>query len=326
MLSRRQFMLSLASLAITPSLSGCAWLSNQPIAIAGHVWVGYEPTFLARAQGWLDNQQVSLLETHSSSESMHALATGKVQGAMLTLDEVLRARAAGLPLSVVMVFDVSAGADIVLAHYDIQTILDLKGERIGFEQSSVGELLLAIVLNQAGLSKQDVTLVPLPVEQQFEAWRNNEVDAVISYEPTASKMLNQGAVRLFDTTQTSNLIVDVLAIRTDVLNGAHAQAIRHLISSHFRGLAHLSKSPQDAAYRMSARLGLPAQDVLAAFEGLVMTDLANNLRLLSGNTPVLLSSAEKLSDIMSKFGQIAQPDSLDGLIDSDYLPLDAELS
>ncbi|MFM2408491.1 MAG: hypothetical protein RL358_1233, partial [Pseudomonadota bacterium] len=33
-----------------------------------------------------------------------------------------------------------------------------------------------------------------------------------------------------------------------------------------------------------------------------------------------------LSDIMSKFGQIAQPDSLDGLIDSDYLPLDAELN
>lgn len=322
MISRRQFILSTGCLAISQALTGCGWFADKPVSIAGHVWVGYEPTFLARNEGWLDSNQVRLAETRSATESLQALADGSVDGAMLTLDETFKARASGLPLSVVMVFDISAGADMLVARSPIKKIADLKGRRIGFEQSSVGELLLAVVLQEAGLSRQDVNLLPVSVDKQFDAWQQNRLDAVITYEPVASQILELGGTKLFDSRKTSNLIVDVLAIRNDVLDDSHAKAVRHLIAGHFKALDHLNRNPQDAAYRMAERLGLSADDVLAAYKGLLLPDATNNFRLLAGASPELLDSAGRLSALMVRSGLLKREDSLTSLIRADYLPVE----
>lgn len=314
-----QYFSVLGGFALALLLTGCDLFVDEPIAVAGHVWVGYEPTFLARDEGWLDTRKVHLFETISASDSLRALQDGKVDGAMLTLDETFKARASGIPLSVVMVFNISAGADMLVARSTISNLSELKGKRIGYESSSVGDLLLAVILNQAGLSKKDVKLVPISVDKQHDAWVRNQMDAVITYEPVATQIVGHGGGRLFDTRQTPNLIVDVLAIRSDVLDRRHSKAIQHLISSHFKALDHLNRNPQDAAYRMAGRLGLTAEGVLAAYKGLVLPDAANNLRLLSGDSPELYKSAKDLSAIMLASGILKKGDETGSLIRSEYL-------
>lgn len=309
------------TLALT--LSACDLSVDKPISIASHVWVGYEQMFLASSEGWLDTKQVHLVETDTATDSLQALAEGRVDGAALTLDEMLQARARGLPLTAVMVFNISAGADMLLARPGIKRLKQLKGRRIGFEPSSVGELLLDEILRNAGLTKQDVTLTPLKVDQHLIAWQIKQVDAVITYEPVASQLLAQDAVKLFDSRQIPNTIIDVLAIRSDVLDRSHEKAIRHLIIAHFRALNHLNTNPQDAAYRIAAHLGLPASQVLSAYKGLALPDIANNYRLLNGATPELHTSAARLSAIMLKGGMLDQPDTLNTLLRADYLPTES---
>jgi NitT/TauT family transport system substrate-binding protein len=277
--------------------------------------------FLASREGWLDARQVRLHETNAATESLQALADGKVDAAALTLDETFKARQDGQMLTVVMIFDISAGADMLLARPGIATLAELKGQRVGFEQSSVGELLLAEILRAGSLSRDDLKLVPLSVDKHLAAWRQNELDAVVTYEPVASDLLEQGAHRLFDSRQIPNTIVDVLAIRNDRLE-LNAAAIRHLLQSHFKALDHLRRNPQDAAYRMASHLKLPALDVLPAFKGLVLPDAANNYRLLAGAKPELLATARKLSAVMVRSGLLKQDDSLDALIRADFLPTD----
>lgn len=285
MVSRRQLMIFLGFVTLTLALPGCEWLADKPISIGAYVWPGYEPMFLARNKGWLDAQRVRLVETSSTTDSLKALAEGRVDGAALTLDEVLRARANGLPLCVVMILDVSAGSDMVVVRSGIKNLADLKGRRIGFEQGTVGELMLTEALRAAGLTKEEVTLVSLPVAQQLAAWSRDQMDAAVTFEPVASQLIAQGALRVFDSRQTPNMIVDVLAIRSDVLDRSHARAIRHLIGAHFRALDHLTRNSQDAAYRMAPRLGLPAANVLSVFKGLLLPDAAENYRLLAGSSP-----------------------------------------
>jgi NitT/TauT family transport system substrate-binding protein len=319
---RRTLINAVGRAVLASSLSGCGWLSDQPVAIAAHVWVGYEPMFLARNEGWLDVQKVRLLETHNAAESLAALAEGRVDGAALTLDEMLKARETGLPLTAVLVFDISVGADMLVARADIPRLADLKGKRIGLEQSSVAALLLSEILLFAGLTPKDVQLVFLDVDKHRNAWGAQQADAFITYEPVASQLLLDGAVKLFDSRKLPDAIVDVLAIRRDRLDSAHADAVRHLVSAHFQALDHLNRNPQDAAYRMAGRLGLPAQDVLSAFKGLLMPDEAHNFRLLAGAQPVLLASARKLSDIMVKGSLLRKSDALTDLIRADFLPHD----
>lgn len=322
MVSRRQFVIFFVCVTLAALLSVWAWRADKPIAIATRIWPGYDLMYLARSEGWLAAEQVRLVEMSSGQESLKALAEGKVDGAAMTLDEVLQARASGLPLSVVMLFDISAGADMLVARPGIKSLAGLKGQRIGFEPGSVGEMMLVESLRAANLTKEDVTLVTLPITQQREAWAREQVDAVVTFEPVATQLLAQGALNLFDSRQIPNTIVDVLAMRSDRLDRSHAGAIRHLLTAHFRALEHLKRNPQDAAYRMAPHLGLPPEHFLSAFKGLMLPDAAHNYRLLAGNSPELLLRARKLSAIMVKSGLLKQDDPFTNLIRADFLPTD----
>jgi NitT/TauT family transport system substrate-binding protein len=318
--SRRAFLSWTGAAACAPGLPACDSLFDLPISVASHVWVGYEPMFLARDKGWLNPQQAQLLETSSAIESLRALKEGKVQGAALTLDEMLCARADGVPLSLVLIFDISAGADMLVVRHGIKTLADLKGQRIGYEKSSVGQLMLAEILKEARLTPEDIRRQHLSVDQHSDAWDRHQVDALITYEPVASQLLAKGAVRLFDSRQIPNTIIDVLALRSDVLDYRHASAVKHLLISHFRALDHIKRNPQDAAYRMTRHLKLPPADVLQAFKGLMLPDAANNYRLLSGAKPEILINVAKLSSTMVQSKLLPKEDTLVNLIRADFLP------
>lgn len=305
-------------------LAACNEQTDQPITIASHVWPGYETMFLAQSEGWFDSKQVHLLETKSATDSIQALADGRVDGAALTLDEVLQARARGIPLSVVMIFDISAGADMLLARSDIKTLAGLKGKRIGVEQGAVGGLMLSEILKKAALKPQDIEMVPLTIDQQKDAWMANRIDAVITYEPVASQLLDRDAHKLFDSRQIPNTIVDVLAMRSEALDRSHAAAIRQLLAAHFRVLDHLNRNPYDAVYRMAGRLNLPADEVLSAFKGLLLPDADNNRRLLTGARPPLLATAQMLSTVMVENSLLPRPDPLATIIRAEYLPAAAQ--
>lgn len=301
------------------TLPACDVLADKPIAVAAHIWVGYEPMFLAQREGWLDGQRVQLVETNTATESLKALAEGRVHGAALTLDEVLKARQDGQRLTVVMAYNISSGADMLVARSTLTNLADLKGKRIGYEQSSVSELLLSIVLRKAGLARSDVTLLPISVDKQLDAWRHNELDAAVTYEPVAGALLAQGGRNLFDSRQIPNTIIDVLAIRSDMID-RHASSIRHLVQSQFKALDHLTRNPHDAAYRMASHLKLKAADVLPAFKGLVPVSPTYNRQLLTGEKPELLETARKLSAVMVAHELLTRDDALDALFRADLLP------
>jgi NitT/TauT family transport system substrate-binding protein len=324
-ISRRSWGAAAGALALAPALAGlgaCDELTDQPITIAAHVWVGYEPMFLARDKGWLDPKKVHLLQTASAFESVQALAQGKALGAAMTLDEMLTARATGMSLSLLLVFNSSLGADMLLVPAGVQKLSSIKGLRIGYEASSVGALMLAEVLQAAGLTQQDVQLVNIDVSQHMTAWQRQQADAFITYEPVATQLLELGMRRLFDSRQIPDTIIDVLAVRTDKLSTHHTRALQQLLVGHFRALDHLMRNPQDAAYRMATRLNLPASKVLAAYKGLVLPDAHNNYRLLAGQPSELSKTAQKLLVIMLKAGLLKKSDDLTDLVRADYLPTD----
>jgi NitT/TauT family transport system substrate-binding protein len=232
------------------------------------------------------------------------------------------ARASGLALSAVLVFNVSAGADMLLVRPQIATLSQLKGKRIGLEDSNLASVMVSAVLEQAGLRNTDVTLVRLSNDLHAKAWQQKSVDALITYEPVASVIQGLGAQKLFDSRQIPNVIVDVLAVHQEALDRSYKTALTHAVNAHFRGLNHLQRSPQDAAYRMSEHLKLPAAEVLSAFKGLLLPDVVAGYHLLGGTAPALLDSARKLSALMVRGGQLAKADSLDKLLTNQYLPSD----
>lgn len=315
--SRRQFLMASGGV-ILGCLPGCS-SREAALRIASHDWLGYQPLFLARELGFLDEEGVRLVEMPSASYSLQALSAGNVDGAALTLDEVLSARADGLDLRVVLVFDVSDGADVLLAHPDIDSLRDLAGRRVGVESTAVGALMLSEALQAAGLAPASVKLVPLTADRHYAAFTSGQVDAVVTFEPMASRLLRMGARRLFDSRAIPGRIVDVLALRADALD-ASPRALTGLLGAYFRALGHLRQHPEDGVGRMAARLELPASAVQSSLEGLKLPDLAANHRWLEGRPCPLEQSAAILEKVMRTARLLVRPSRLEDLCAPQFLP------
>src|SRR5574343_114645 len=253
-LSRRRFLKVASAISAATWINGISGCNSfGPIRIASHVWPGYEFLFLARDMGWLSPEDTILIETHNASDSLERLLNGDVHGATLTLDETLRASQQGLPLFVVLIFDVSSGADALMVKPHIKSLSDLKGARIGVETTAVGALMLKKILAKAGLLEADVEVIHITTENHLTSWHNNNLDALITYEPTATRVEQLRAIRLFDSRELPNTIFDVLAVHRDAAENYKRQ-LQTLIGSHFKAQRAWKTNPIDTAYRLAKRL------------------------------------------------------------------------
>lgn len=319
-MQRRSFIRPLGAIPLAmavPWMAGCASAAQWRVGI--HPWIGYESLKLAQDFKWLP-PGADLLETQDMAESSRALQTGHLDAACMTLDEVLRLRGLGVPLTVALVFDVSAGADMLLVRPTIRTLADLAGKRIGVEPGALGALVLGSVLRAARLARSAVTVVECSTEAQPEAWRKQEVDAVVTYEPTATVLQREGAHRLFDSRQMPDTIVDVLAVRAERLMG-RSDTVRAVVASHFRGLAHLQGNRQDAVYRIGARQAMTPQEVLLSLAGVIFPSLEANRQYLAAHGR-LHNAARAVSTLMVQAGLLQQPDSLEDIGNAIWLPRD----
>jgi len=274
---------------------------------------------MARALGYYDHVRLRLVEAPSNTDSLMALATGDVEAACLTLDECLIAREGGLDLRIIMVFDDSAGADVIMARPEIKSLADLRGKRIGVENTANGALMLAKTLGMAGLAPADVIKVPVSGDIQITSYRTHKVDALVSFEPYATRLAALGAMRLLDSTRFPGLIVDVLAVRASTIEGFQSQP-RELVRGYFRALDHLTRAPHNAAALMAPRMGISADEVLHALQGVRMMDRAANLTWLAGPEPRLMSVAKSIGSIMHQAGLLHSAPNLGSLADPRFLP------
>ena len=318
--SRRRLLAASLGLPLgaMPLLSGCT--RPEPLVrVAGIVWIGSEPLFLARKRGYFDDSRLRLVELPSSTANLMALASGEVEAATLTLDEMLIAREGGLDVQVILVFDESAGADVIMVRPGIETLAQLRGQRIGVEETAVSALMLAQALTQAQLQPIDVIKIPVTSTRHVAAYEAGEVDVVVCFEPIATQLANLGAKRLLDSSQFPGLIVDVLVARTDAL-AASPEQFRQLASGYFRALDFLTQSPEQAAALMAPRLGLSPVEVQQALKGVRLKDLAANHRLLGGSTPQLPVLASTVGQIMVQAGLLRSAPALTQLVNPGFLP------
>lgn len=311
-----------AAATVAPWLGGCG--AEPPLTVAWHPWPGYAPLKLAESLGWWDDGVLHGLPTGSASASRAALREGRAHAAALTLDEVLQAVVVDrLPLRVVALFDLSHGADVVLARPTHAERSRWRGARLGHEQGAVGELMAASWLEYAGLQPDDVTMVHLGFDEHERAWREGAVDLLITFEPVASRLQALGAVRLFDSSQLpeERPIVDVLAVHREAAAGRQ-RALTTLLQHLFEAQRHLMTLREDSIYRLAPWLDLPRHRVMPAFSGLHLTGWSDNRDWLIGTPARLQRAAEGLAQFMRQRGLLREGRLPANLAAPDWLPVE----
>ncbi len=287
---------------------------SKSLKVAIHPWIGYETLYFAEQFGWLPDD-VSLQKNNSATESIISLSNGEVDAAALTLDEVLLARELGIALTVVAIFDISAGADAVMVKPGISSLAQLKGKRIGAEETALGALVLSTVLKHAGLQRDDARVIPTTPDSVLDSWDKGELDAVVCYEPLTSKLQRLGAIRLFDSRQMPDTIFDVLAVRSDRVGQL---LISELVAAHFKSLEYLRINREDALHRIATRQQISIEEVRTILHGVTLPNVEGSYQLFADKH--FSDVASSLNRLMLSYGLLNNPDSLDKLYTLKHLP------
>lgn len=216
---------------------------------------GTEALMYAMDSGRLSEvADLRLVEMPGVSTLMRALENEVVDGAVLSLDEVLQVQDGGHAVRIALVLEESAGADVVLGGRTDMKLTDLKGARVGVPVRSAQHYLLYLALKSVGMSLADVIIVPLNQTEAREALNRGEIDAMVVSEPFA---YDGPSSRLFDSSGLEHPITRVLAVR----EGAWVRkkdAIQMLAAACYDVQEDLRSGKDAVVASLSKRTGLGA--------------------------------------------------------------------
>ena len=282
-------------------------------SVGTNIWPGYEPLYLARELGYYKGRGVRLVEFASTTQVIHAFRNRVISAAALTLDEVLLLKDYGLDPKVILIFDISEGADVILTKQEIPDMKALRGKRIGVENTAVGAYVLSRALQLNEMELSDISVVSLPVNEHDTAFDKGKVDALITFDPVRSRLLARGYHEVFTSSEMPGEIVDVLVVNNDSLVSQQVQ-IDALLDGWFRANTFFEVNPNKAAGMMSARQKVSPQEVLDSFKGLHLPDLADNLMMIGTPNPPLMETAKRLADSIFESQLLHSRPVLDSMI------------
>jgi len=286
-----------ALVCIAVSLGGCMREPQTALRIGTNVWIGSEPMYLARELGQLDSSTVQLVEYQSASEVLRAFRNGAIDGMVISMDELFGLAVDGFQPRIVLVVDVSNGADVVVGRPGMRSMRDLKGKSVAVESSALGAFVLSRALAVNGMQASDVNVVHLESNEQPTAFENGQVDGAVTFDPYRAQFLRAGARTLFDSTQIPGEIVDLLAVRATVFD-RQPKALQALLSGWFAAIDYMKRDPNDAARRMGIRQQTTGEQFLEAQRGLHVPTREENLRMLGGPAPELVVTGRRLMSLM----------------------------
>ena len=299
-------------LAVT-LVTGCRAEPEPPLRIGTTFWPSSELLFLAQEYGWLSAPAFRLVEFVDDGEVMRAFRNHAVAAAWLSVDELLSVAQSGAVDAVILfVSDESRGGDAVVGQPDLITPTDLKDRRVAAQINTVSAYLLDRVLKQAGLGASDVRLVNLPPNRHLAAFRRREVDAVVTYEPVRSQLVDAGGVELFSSVSTPFQILRMFVIRRDYLE-SHPFHAETLCTAWQRAINEVATSEKARSW-IANRLSTTTAGLEQMLGRIRMITLGESREWLDAPRPHLLATLARLQGELLAAGLLTAPTPFEPLL------------
>lgn len=321
-MDKRYLRVFFAFLLVSLLLGACSGASTTefkaPLRVSWTLWPGYYPMVIAVEKGLFEKHgvQVEPVFYKLYNEQAPALASGRLDGSALTLNDVLRDSVAKRT-KVVLITDNSNGADQIVAAADIADVGAVRGKRIGMVRGTFGEFFVREMLDQNGISPAEVTFYNAAPEAVPDSIPG-VIDLGHTYEPYTSQARAKGYNVIFSSAETPGLIVDIIAFRTSVLQ-ERPEDVKAFIAAWFEALEYWQANPVECNAIIARVTGQKAEEISS--EGVRLFDLPANLQAFkAGNdTTSVYFTARKAQQFLISTGDISSPVRVDELLDAGFL-------
>lgn len=174
--------------------------------IAKQMVPGYIPLYIMEDGKWLEEAcekagyqiTVTYTEFESGPPENEAFATDRMDVGVMGNVPAISGIAAGQKRAIIgIAYNGEQTLGILVSQEaEMSSVEELRGKRVGIVIGSIAQDFLNAVLENAGLSMEDVTLVNLGISEMEAALTGGQVDALAVWNPTMLKLCEDGTGRL----------------------------------------------------------------------------------------------------------------------------------
>jgi NitT/TauT family transport system substrate-binding protein len=252
--------------------------ADKPSFVVGwSVYVGWNPWYYMGKSGilkkWADKYNVNIrVQRFDYAPSLDAFVAKNVDACAMTNMEALDMPAAsGIDTTAIITGDYSNGNDALLARNNL-TLQQLPGKKVLLVQKTVSEYLYERAMTLNGLESQikRVKLVNTSDSDIATAFiGDTSQDAIVTWKPLVSQVAKaKGVKMLFNSSQIPGEIVDLMVVRTDILNrpDGSGQRFAKALTGAWYETTQLMAAKTPASDKVLTEIAAASQDSLASYK------------------------------------------------------------
>lgn len=303
--------------------------AGAPLVIGYSNWPGWWPWAIAESEGLFaaNGANVELRWFDGYLESMQAFAAGQLDGNCQTLNDTISFAADAVNGEVaVLVNDNSAGNDKIIVTADINSVEDLVGKQVAVEEGVVDDFLLTLALEEQGLARDDVQIVPLETGAAASAFASGQVDAVGAFPPFwLTALTREGSKELITSADFPGAIPDLLVVSQTLIDERPDQ-VQALINTWFATLEFMAANPDRADEIMAQRAEVSVEEFQQFKDGTKIFTIDENLEAFSPGDSMthMPYAAERMTQFMLDVGFIETAPDLETIFDDRFVRAYAE--
>ena len=324
-LSRRALTAALALAAVLPLTGQAQTLDrvvmagwSKPISEITHLLAEPDKGFF-KAQGL----EFVYLPGAGAGDALRNLLSGQADVAFTDPGSLFAALDKGEKLRVVYdVYPQNVFNVVSLKSQKIARVADLKGKRIGvYSLSSGTRQNLQVLLHTAGLSEQDVTVVPTGL-LNFAPLMQGQVDATAATDTglLVGRQRGLGEVNVMEVRQHLNLSSDVLVVREDTYQ-KNKPLLRRFLKAFADSALWMQRQPEEAA-RLAVRHAIDGQNEATNLEVIRLRNASSISPLTQRQGPGAIDTAmlQKGVQAYRAFGVLSRDIPVADFVATDLLP------
>jgi NitT/TauT family transport system substrate-binding protein len=294
---------------------GCAPVEETPetsadvIKIAKYYWPGEYWVEIAEENGFFDDAglKVQIVDSNSDYyESLQDTADGKIDFNNFALFDVVKFNIRGESVVMIVNNDRSNGAEALITKNAISTMSELSGKTIAVSSGYYTEYVLDVVLEQYGLA-DSVTKVEISAEQIDEhaptEFLTDRFDGVLTWEPIASEVVQNGGRKLWDTSKIPGISPNGLTVRKSFID-QRPDDVQAVVNVWHRTTEFIKQHPEEAFQTIADNYDVPVGDVQAFTQQDKILDLEDNKVVFSyaAGFESLHGTARQINEFMIEKG------------------------
>ncbi len=266
----------------------------------------YAPWYIIQQKGMAKGLDINVRIIEDITAKNAAVTSGSVPCMLNTLDSVVVARAAGVPLKVIAIPAMSYGLDEMVVDASITSIDQFPGKSYGADYAFLNHMWMLLTLKDAGIPLDALSHKIMLPQDSAAAFVSGGLDIDVNYKPFSTQSLTRSGAHalktsLTDRTWERGLISESIACNETWLK-ENPDTAKELLRAWFEAVDWWKKNPDEGNALVAKGLDWPVADVKETQYGAIMLSLDQNLGAfgIGGGKPVCASLPDATPKAPSK--------------------------